>query len=263
MSWQIRLVDVHKSYRVYRQRYVTLKEVVLHGRFGEWEDRWAVNGVSLEIPNGAVVGVIGANGAGKSTALKLMARILSPDRGLVEVRGRVSALLELGSGFQPEYTGRENVFLNASLLGLSARDIKRRFNDIVGFAELEDHIDEPLRTYSSGMAMRLGYAIAMQSEPDALLLDEVLAVGDESFQRKCLDHIAQFSRRGGTIVLVSHALGTIRGIATRVAWLKAGTLKQFGDPSEVIDAYLADVREEHPEPPRKGSAPDNVGHPRV
>jgi ABC-2 type transport system ATP-binding protein len=237
-------VDVHKSYRVYRQRYVTLKEVVIHRRFGEWEERWAINGVSFDVPAGSVLGVIGPNGAGKSTALRLMARILAPDRGRVEVRGRVSALLELGTGFQPEYTGRENVYLNASLLGLSAREIKKRFNDIVGFAELEDHIDEPLRTYSSGMTVRLGYAIAMQSEPDAMLLDEVLAVGDEAFQRKCLDHIAAFRQGGGTIVLVSHALETVRGIASTVVWLEDGRLKAIGEPNEVIDAYLAEVQNE-------------------
>ncbi len=230
---------------------MTLKDVALHGRFGEWEERWAMRGVSIDVLSGSVLGVIGPNGAGKSTALKLMARILTPDRGAIEVKGRVSALLELGTGFQPEYTGRENIHLNASLLGLSARDIKRRLNDIVAFAELEDHIDEPLRTYSSGMAVRLGYAIAMHSEPGAMLLDEVLAVGDEAFQRKCLDHIAAFKARGGTIVLVSHALETVRSIATEVAWLDDGVLKALGEPDQVIKAYLAEVKVEHPDLFRK------------
>jgi lipopolysaccharide transport system ATP-binding protein len=247
MPWQIRLSEVHKSYRVYRQRYMTLKEVVIHGRFGEWEDRFAMKGVSLDVQSGSVMGVIGPNGAGKSTALKLMARILTPDRGRVDVRGRVSAVLELGSGFQPEYTGRENIYLNGSLLGLSAHEIKRRLSDIVAFAELEDHVDEPLRTYSSGMAVRLGYAIAMHCEPDVMLLDEVLAVGDEAFQRKCLEHIAAFRRRGGTIVIVSHALDTVRGIATNVAWLQDGALKAIGEPDRVIGAYLSSVQEGRPE----------------
>jgi ABC-2 type transport system ATP-binding protein len=247
MGWQVRLMDVHKRYRIYQQRYLTLKEVVLHRRFGEWEDRWALRGVSFDVPSGSVLGVIGPNGAGKSTALKLMAQILTPDRGRVEVKGRLSALLELGSGFQTEYTGRENVYLNGSLLGLSAREIKRRFDDIVAFAELEDHIDAPLRTYSSGMAVRLGYAIAMHCDPEVMLLDEVLAVGDEAFQRKCASHIAGFRQRGGTIVLVSHALGTVRSIATTVAWLQDGTIRAAGDPGEVIDAYVADLHDERPD----------------
>lgn len=247
MAWQLRLNDVYKRYRVYRQRYLTLKEVVLHRRFGEWEDRWALKGVSFEVAPGSVLGVIGPNGAGKSTALKLMARILTPDRGQVEVKGRLSALLELGSGFQTEYTGRENIYLNGSLLGLSLREIRQRFDDIVAFAELQDHIDAPLRTYSSGMAVRLGYAIAMHSEPDVMLLDEVLAVGDEAFQHKCLDHIGKFRQRGGTIVLVSHALPTVRSTATTVAWLQDGRLRAIGEPSEVIDAYLKGVHADHPD----------------
>ena len=244
MTYAITLQDVHKGYRVYRERYRSLKEIAIHRRLGVWEDRWALRGISLEVAPGSTLGLIGPNGAGKSTALKLMARILTPDRGRVAVRGRLAALIELGAGFQLEYTGRENVYLNASLLGLTRREIKRKLNDIVAFAELEDHIDAPLRTYSTGMYMRLGFAVAIHVEPEILLVDEVLAVGDEAFQRKCIDWLEDFQRSGGTIVMVTHSLGTVQEMATRAAWIEHGRLVQLGAPAEVIAAYLEEVREQ-------------------
>jgi ABC-2 type transport system ATP-binding protein len=240
----IALRDVHKRYRVYSRRYRSLKAVVLHRRVGEWEDRWALRGVSLDIKPGTAFGIIGPNGAGKSTTLKLMARILTPDRGIVEVGGRVSALIELGSGFHPDYTGRENVFLNASLLGLSRRETERRFGDIVDFAELEKYIDQPLRTYSSGMALRLGFAIAIHVDAEIMLLDEILAVGDESFQRKCFAHIRQFKAEGGTIVLSSHSMEAIRNVCAEVAWIQDGQVQELGPTADVVDSYLAAVRGE-------------------
>lgn len=210
---------------------------------GEWEDHWALREVDLEIPEGATVGLIGPNGAGKSTALKLMARILAPDRGQVEIRGRACGLLELGAGFQLEYTGRENVYLNASLLGLSREDIRRKFDSIVAFSELEEHIDDPLRTYSSGMYMRLAFAIAIHVEPDVLLVDEILAVGDIHFQRKCLDYIAEFQKAGGTIVMVSHNLGQVQEICSDVAWIEDGKVQEYGAPTAVANAFIDHVRE--------------------
>jgi ABC-type polysaccharide/polyol phosphate transport system ATPase subunit len=199
--------------------------------------------VSLAVAHGETLGLLGPNGAGKSTALKLMARILVPDRGVVHIDGRTSALIELGAGFLMEYTGRENVYLNASLLGMSRRQIDDRYRSIVEFAELEDHIDSPLRTYSSGMYMRLGFSVAIHAQPEILLIDEVLAVGDEAFQRKCLDWLESFKRRAGTIVLVTHSLAALREMCSRVAWIDGGGLRMLGEPHEVIDRYLDDVRE--------------------
>jgi ABC-type polysaccharide/polyol phosphate transport system ATPase subunit len=239
----IELDRVHKRYRIYRERYRSVKEVLIHRRFGEWEDRWALRGVSLAIRPGTTVGLIGPNGAGKSTTLKLMARILVPDQGQVRVAGRLSALLELGAGFQVEYTGRENVFLNASLLGLSAREIRRRFDEIVAFAELEEHIDAPVRTYSSGMYMRLAFAVAAHIDPEIMLVDEILAVGDELFQRKCFEWLDRFQSRGGTIVMVTHNLGAVRDLCTEAAWIEGGLIRQLGAAEDVVNGYLDDVRE--------------------
>jgi ABC-type polysaccharide/polyol phosphate transport system ATPase subunit len=238
----ISLERVHKRYRVYRERYRSLKEIAVHRRLGVWEDRWALRDVSLEVQPGSTLGLVGPNGAGKSTALKLMARILTPDQGRVRVNGRLSALIELGAGFQPEYTGRENVYLNASLLGFTRQEITAKFDEIVQFAELEDHIDAPLRTYSSGMYMRLGFSVAIHVEPEILLVDEILAVGDAAFQRKCTDWLDGFQRRGGTIVTVSHDLGAVREICSEAAWIEHGRLVRLGPPAEVIAAYLEEVR---------------------
>ena len=235
---------MHKRYRIYRQRYQSLKEILLKRKLGEWEDHWALSGVSFSVPHGSTLGLIGPNGAGKSTTLKLMARILTPERGRVVMDGRVSALLELGAGFQLEYTGRENVFLNASLLGMSRAEVSRRFDQIVAFAELEDEIDQPLRTYSSGMYMRLAFAIAIHVDPEILLVDEILAVGDEAFQRKCLDYIESFQARGGTIVLISHSMASVQELCNVVGWIEHGQLQAFGDAKDVINAYIDRVREE-------------------
>jgi ABC-type polysaccharide/polyol phosphate transport system ATPase subunit len=240
----IEVRDVHKRYRVYRERYRSLKEIMIHRRLGIWEERWALQGLTLDVERGTTIGLVGPNGAGKSTTLKLMARILSPDRGSVAVRGRASGLIELGAGFQPEYNGRENVYLNASLLGLTRTEIRRRFDDIVSFSELEDHIDAPLRTYSSGMHMRLGFAVAIHVNPEVLLIDEVLAVGDAAFQRKCFDWLETFQRRGGTLVIVSHDLSAIREHCDVAAWIGEGRLLELGDPGAVIGDYLEAVREQ-------------------
>jgi ABC-type polysaccharide/polyol phosphate transport system ATPase subunit len=243
MAPAIALENVHKRYRHYKERYRSLKEIAVHRRLGVWEDRWVLQDVSLDVQPGTTLGLVGPNGAGKSTALKLMARILTPDRGRVQVSGRLSALIELGAGFQPEYTGRENIYLNASLLGLTRSEIERKFDQIVAFSELEDYIDAPLRTYSSGMYMRLGFSVAIHVDPEILLVDEILAVGDASFQRKCTEWLETFQRRGGTIVLVTHDVGAIRELCTDAAWIEHGKVLEQGAPPDVISAYLNEVRE--------------------
>ncbi len=230
--------EVRKRYRVYHERYRSLKEVLIHRSFGVWEDRWALNGVSFGIPAGSTFGLIGPNGAGKSTSLKLMSRILEPDGGSIRVARKLAGLLELGSGFQAEYTGRENVYFNASLLGLTRAQIDARFPAIVEFSELEEYIDSPLRTYSSGMQMRLGFATAIHVDAEILLVDEVLAVGDEAFQRKCFAWFESFRARGGTVVFVSHSLGVVESLCDTVAWIEGGKLRELGSPREVVAAYL-------------------------
>jgi lipopolysaccharide transport system ATP-binding protein len=211
------------------------------------EEFWALRDVNFSIYGGEAVGIIGENGSGMSTTLKLISRILEPTTGSVSVRGKVSALLELGTGFHPELTGRENVFLNGSLLGLSRKEMAARYDTIVEFSEIGDFIDTPIKHYSSGMVMRLGFAVAINVDPDILLTDEVLAVGDEAFQRKCLDHIALLRRRGVTIVFVSHALEAVRALCSRAIWLDHGRMIADGPAGEVVDRYLEYENEKHAE----------------
>lgn len=239
----IRLENVHKRYRIYRRRYQSVKEILVHRRMGEWQDHWALRGISLDVEPGTTLALLGPNGAGKSTTLKLMARILSPDKGRVQVARRVAGLLELGAGFQLDYNGIENINLNASLMGLTKRDIKSRVDSIVEFSELGDAINDPLRTYSSGMYMRLAFSIAVHVDPDVLLVDEVLAVGDEAFQKKCLDHITRFQASGGTIVLVTHGMGTVTDMCNQAAWIEDGEVQEIGLPAQVVNAYVDRVRE--------------------
>jgi len=239
--------DVAKLYRRHTQRnqFKTLKSAFLSGSLVSdltpSETFTALDGVSFEVPRGSTFGVIGENGSGKSTLLKLVAGITKPSRGTLTVDGRVSALIELGAGFHPEISGRENVVINGIMLGLSRHEVDDRFDEIVAFAELEDIIDAPVKTYSSGMYMRLGFAVAIHVEPDVLLIDEVLAVGDEAFTRKCLDKISEFRRRGKTIVFVTHSLGLVAKMCDDVAWLRDGKLAGHGDPKRVVDAYLTHV----------------------
>jgi len=201
----------------------------------------ALRNVSFVVPGGKTYGVIGRNGSGKSTALKLVAGITKPTSGTVRVSGRISALIELGAGFHPEISGRENVFINGIMLGLSRREIERRFDEIVEFAELREFIDAPVKTYSSGMYMRLGFAVAIHVDPDVLLVDEVLAVGDEGFTHKCLDKFAEFRRLGKTILLVTHSLSLVERFCDEALWLDAGEVRAHGDPKRVVDAYLTAV----------------------
>jgi ABC-type polysaccharide/polyol phosphate transport system ATPase subunit len=243
----IQVREVHKVYRRYsrRRQFATLKSALLSGSVlrdlrpdAVFE---ALKGVSFDVPKGKTFGIVGRNGSGKSTMLKLIAGIGKPTAGSIRVQGRVSALIELGAGFHPEISGRENVHINGLMLGLSRREIAERFDDIVRFAELDEFIDAPVKTYSSGMYMRLGFAVAINVDPDVLLVDEVLAVGDEAFTHKCLDKFAEFRRRGRTILLVTHSLDLVTRFCDQALWLDSGVVKANGDPKRVIDAYLMDV----------------------
>jgi len=229
--------DVWKSFRLYHERNQYLKAAVLRGRRARYEEFWALKGIEFEVPVGSTFGVIGSNGSGKSTLLKCLTGILYPEKGRVTIEGRVSALLELGAGFHPELSGRENVYLNGAILGLTKKEINARFDDIVEFSGLPDFIDTPVKNYSSGMFVRLGFAVAAHVEPDVLLIDEVLSVGDDSFQRRCAQKIEQFRRDGRTIVFVSHGLSQVEQLCETVAWIDKGDLKMVGPAGEVISAY--------------------------
>jgi ABC-type polysaccharide/polyol phosphate transport system ATPase subunit len=236
--------DVSVEYRVPHERVRTLKEYAirrLKGRI-QYQKFLALKEASFRVQQGEIFGLIGSNGAGKSTALKLVARVLRPSHGRVRVRGRVAPLLAMGAGFHPELTGRENVFLNATLLGFTRREIEKRFNAIVDFAELWDFIDAPLRTYSSGMITRLGFAVASDQMPDLLIIDEVLAVGDASFQEKSLNRILSFQEKGATTLFVSHSMAQVRSMCHRVLWLDHGVVRFIGNTKEGVDMYLEHVK---------------------
>jgi ABC-type polysaccharide/polyol phosphate transport system ATPase subunit len=238
----IEIDKVSKKFRKYTSREITtIKDLVVKGIFRkntfETETFWALRDISFTIEKGKMVGIIGSNGSGKSTLLKLLSGIMRPTSGSLVVNGRVSALIELGAGFHPELSGRENIFINGIILGLSKREIQNRFDDIVRFAGLEDFIDSPVKTYSSGMYMRLGFAIAINVDPDILLIDEILAVGDEEFQHKCLKAINEFKRREKTLVFVSHDLGSVERLCDEVVWIEGGVLRARGIPRMVIDRY--------------------------
>jgi len=262
--------DVRKIYRRYgrRKSFGTLKSALLSGgllRHLRPDTTFlALDGVTLDIDAGRTVGIIGRNGSGKSSLLKLIAGIGKPTSGTLRVSGRVSALIELGAGFHPEISGRENVFINGMMLGLSKAEIARRFGDIVSFAELGEFIDEPVKTYSSGMYMRLGFAVAINVDPDVLLVDEVLAVGDEAFTHKCLEKFADFKRRRKTIVLVTHTLDLVTRLCDEAVWLDGGKVRASGDPKRVVDAYLLEVASAENRPrteavPDAAAAPDSNG----
>jgi ABC-type polysaccharide/polyol phosphate transport system ATPase subunit len=244
----IELLNVSKIYRRYGGRqFSTLKSALLQRSIlrdlQPSETFPALTDVSFSVPKGATYGVMGRNGSGKSTALKLVAGITKPTSGAVRVEGRISALIELGAGFHPEISGRENVFINGIMLGLTKREIQERFDEIVDFAELREFIDAPVKTYSSGMYMRLGFAVAINVNPDVLLVDEVLAVGDEGFTHKCLDKFAEFKRSNKTILLVTHSLSLIERFCDDALWLDAGRAMSHGDPKRVVGAYLTKVEE--------------------
>ncbi len=232
--------DVWKSYRIYHQRAHTLKERVL-SRAHRYEDFWALKGIDLEVPTGTTLGIIGPNGSGKSTLVKTMAKIFNPNKGTLTVNGSISPLLELGTGFHPELTGKENVFLASSVMGQTKRDVERRYDSIVDFAGIEQFMDIPVKNYSSGMYARLAFAVAISVEPDILLVDEVLSVGDESFQLRCWERITELRSEGRTIVLVSHSLPTVHTLCSEAIWMEDGAVREAGPAKEVVGSYLADV----------------------
>jgi len=248
MTPAIELAGVSKIYRRYSgKQFATLKSALLQRSLVRDlrpdETFSALTDVSFAVPKGSTFAVIGRNGSGKSTALKLVAGITKPTAGTVRVDGRISALIELGAGFHPEISGRENVFINGIMLGLTKRQIHDRFDDIVDFAELREFIDAPVKTYSSGMYMRLGFAVAIHVDPDVLLVDEVLAVGDEGFTHKCLDKFAEFRRSGKTVLLVTHSLGLVEHLCDDAVWLDSGRVEAQGDPKRVVGAYLTAVEQ--------------------
>lgn len=235
----VELQNVTVRYRVPRERYRTFKEFAIRRVQGrvQFEDLLALDGVSLEVYKGEVFGLIGANGAGKTTLLRLVARVMRPTKGRVIVRGRVAPLLAMGAGFHPELTGRENVFLNGALLGYTRREIEEYMDWIVGFSELGGFIDAPLRTYSSGMMARLGFAVATARMPDVLIVDEVLSVGDIAFQEKSAARIREFREAGATILLVSHSMAAVKKMCSRVAWLNHGKVMELGDAEQVVEKF--------------------------
>lgn len=234
------LNDIGVRYRVPQQRLSGIKEFAIRWiqRKIHFNEFWAVRNISLDILKGETFGIIGLNGAGKSTLLKVIARVLRPSEGRVIVRGKVAPLLELGAGFHPELTGRENVYLNGSILGHSRAEMDELFDGIVDFAELWDFIDMPIRTYSSGMVARLGFSVATSVLPELLIVDEILSVGDAPFQEKCLDRMRHFQEQGTTILFVSHAMEKVKEMCGRTVWLSQGRMQGLGPSEEVVDSYL-------------------------
>jgi ABC-type polysaccharide/polyol phosphate transport system ATPase subunit len=254
--------NVSKRFRLFHERNNSLKSTLMRRRHSISDEFWALQAVSFEVPQGTTFGLIGENGSGKSTMLKCIANILRPDTGSLAVTGKISALLELGAGFHPELSGRENVFLNGAILGLRQKELRRRFDEIVDFAGIGNFIDEPVKNYSSGMYVRLGFSVAINVDPDVLLIDEVLAVGDEAFQRKCNEKFAELKAAGKTIILVSHGMSAVEHLCDRVAWFDHGHIKMIDAPGVVIDEYTGNVQmDRHPDSegkPRWGSGEGTI-----
>lgn len=233
----IEVKDVAKQFKIYYDKGYTLKEKFLFRKRNHYESRWALKDISFDVGQGEAVGLVGENGCGKSTTLKLLSRILFPDRGTIAINGRVSCLIELGAGFHPDMNGIENIYLNAAMFGIGRKETAKRLDEIIAFSELEPFIENPIRTYSSGMYMRLAFAVAINVSADVLLIDEILAVGDMNFQEKCLAKLREIKGRGTTIVLVSHSLGQIEAFCDRSIWIHDGLIRADGIPMETHDQY--------------------------
>lgn len=240
----IQVKNAEKFFKIYKDKGVELKERIIFRGRSKYEKNQVLKGISFNVGRGETVGLIGKNGCGKSTTLKLLTRILRPNSGEIVVRGRVSSLIELGAGFHPDMSGRENIFINASIFGLSRKEVKKRLDKIIEFSELQDFIDNPVRTYSSGMYMRLGFSVAINVDPDVLLVDEILAVGDINFQQKCFDKLHELKENGTTIVIVSHDMVQLNNICDRLIWLKDGDIVEDGDVKTVGTHYLEDMEKE-------------------
>ena len=249
----VRAQNLSKRFVLQRERRMALKERFVRGRAPKGKEFWALRDASFEVPKGSMFGIIGHNGSGKSTALKVVAGIYRPTAGMVEVNGRMSALLELGAGFHPELTGRENIALNGSILGMSRRQIEEQTEEIIDFAGIADFIDAPVKTYSSGMYVRLGFAIAVKVDPEVLVIDEVIAVGDEDFQRKCFSFIDTLRNRGSTVIIVSHALAVVSEACDNAMWLDHGVVQEVGPARDVVSSYISKVNSD--EAAASGSLP--------
>lgn len=234
----IEVKDVTKTFNVFYDRTNTIKEKILFWNRSKKEVRTVLKDINLTIKKGEVVGLIGVNGSGKSTLLKLMTKIIYPNKGIVETYGKLTSLLELGAGFHPDFSGRENIYFNASIFGLTRAEIDKRINEIIEFSELQEFIDNPVRTYSSGMYMRLAFSVAINVDAEILLIDEILSVGDQHFQEKCFKKIEELKKEGKTIVFVSHGMGTVERFCTRAIWINNGIIQKDGGTKEVIDEYI-------------------------
>ena len=233
---------VYKSFNIYMDKANSLKEKLLFWNRNKKEKREVLKDINLTIKNGEAVGLIGVNGSGKSTLLKLMTKIIYPNQGKITTNGKLTSLLELGAGFHPDFSGRENIYFNASIFGLTRKKIDERIDKIIEFSELGSYIDNPVRTYSSGMYMRLAFAVAINVDADILLVDEVLAVGDQHFQDKCIAKMKELKEEGKTMVFVTHSLSTVKDFCNRAIWLSNGEIKMDGEPDTVIDKYLEEIK---------------------
>lgn len=242
-EYSIIVDNVYKTFNVYLDKANTIKEklLFLFSR-NRKEKRTVLQGIDIKIKKGEVVALIGTNGSGKSTLLKLMTKIIYPNKGKIETNGKLTSLLELGAGFHPDFSGRENIYFNASIFGLTKKEIDARLNDIIEFSELEHFIDNPVRTYSSGMYMRLAFSVAINVDADILLIDEILSVGDEHFQNKCFEKMKELKEQGKTMVFVTHSMESVKKLCDRTIWLCNGEIKLDGDTSEVVDAYIRQTR---------------------
>ena len=240
-DWAVRVSDVSKRFRLYHERNQSLKSAILRGRTSKHEDFWALKDISFDVIEGQTHGLIGSNGSGKSTLLKCLAKIYWPTSGTIEYRGRMASLLEVGSGFHLELSGRENIYLNGSILGMSKKEIDSKFDEIVDFSGVERFLDQPVKNYSSGMYVRLGFSIAINVDPDILVVDEVLSVGDEEFQRKSFQKFLEFKKRGKTVILVTHTMPVVEDICDSVTWINGGVMMQTGPAAQVVKNYQSSL----------------------
>lgn len=257
MSVVIRVQNLSKCYQIYDRPQDRLKQSLWRGRKQFFREFWALRGATFEVKKGEAVGIIGRNGSGKSTLLQLIAGTLSPTSGSVEVEGRVAALLELGSGFNLEFTGRENIYMNAAILGLSRTETDQRFDAIVAFADIGDFIEQPVKTYSSGMIVRLAFAVSVNVNPDILIVDEALAVGDIAFQFKCMERLDELTKSGTTLLFVSHDIGTVKTFCHQVIYLSKGEIRAMGSASDMAEIYMLDLKDEHKRALTASSASDS------
>ena len=240
-DWAVRVDDVSKKFRLYHERNQSLKSAILRGKTSRHDDFWALQNVSFDVAEGSTHALVGSNGSGKSTLLKCLAKIYWPTSGTIGYRGRMASLLEVGSGFHLELSGRENIYLNGSILGMSKKEIDARFDSIVDFSGIEKFLDQPVKNYSSGMYVRLGFAIAIHVDPDILVVDEVLSVGDSEFQKKSFEKFLEFKNLGKTIILVTHTMQVVRDICDTATWINQGTHVVTGDANSVVDRYEASI----------------------